>query len=427
MLKGPLQLDQMRTMNSAIASLVGITAAMNSTITAHGTTITAMDSTITTQTAAINAHTEANAQQAATITTMDDTIAALRAEVTAQAGVIATLNDTVAAAGTATDAGTCDGWGPAVSAMTGESDDGSGCYALPTEWDVPDGSVLDVAPWMAALLPAVRIIRGSLLIDATAAPFVSIAAMFAGLETVVGDVTISGSTLASLEGAFAALANVTGSIYIEDNAALLSLDGAFPAVVDIAGSILIYNNAALATMDRAFPVLASVQAVWLHSNAELPPTATAFAALGQAGTRPCLGSADRAGWVRALPNTWSADTTCTAGLPTLVRAGYTLFRLRGFVIPLGDAKSWYRGLCAAVGLRPVSCNNNHGTQYREYNAVPLPQDPFSCQVGAYITAQSGWQDTITYYQGEWNDGSGLATGGVRDVGRIGYPICTNHA
>ena len=105
-----------------------------------------------------------------------------------------------------------------------------------------------------------------------------------------------------------------------------------------------------------------------------------------------------------------------------MRAGFTLFRLRGFAIALGDAKSWYQGLCAAVGLRPVSCNENHGTQYRGYNAVTLPQTPFSCQLGAHITAQSGWHDTIPFYQGgEMLDGSGLATGGVRTVGRIGYP------
>ena len=139
-------------------------------------------------------------------------------------------------------------------------------------------------------------------------------------------------------------------------------------------------------------------------NPTLAPGSTglassAVAALGQAGTRPCLGSADRAGWVRALPKTWSADTTCTAGLPSLVRAGFTLFRLRGFAIALGDAKSWYQGLCAAVGLRPVSCNENHGTQYREYNAGTLPQTPCSCQLGAYITAQSGWQHTIPFCQG----------------------------
>ena len=87
----------------------------------------------------------------------------------------------------------------------------------------------------------------------------------------------------------------------------------------------------------------------------------------------------------------------------------------------------YQGLCAAVGLRPVSCNENHGNQYREYNAGTLPQTPFSCQLGAYTTAQSSWHDTITFYQVEMLDGSGLATGGVRTVGRIGYPICTNHA
>ena len=110
-----------------------------------------------------------------------------------------------------------------------------------------------------------------------------------------------------------------------------------------------------------------------------------------------------------------------------MRAGFTLFRLRGFAIALGDAKSWYQGLCAAVGLRPVSCNENHGTQYRGYNAVTRTQTRFSCQLGACITAQSGWHDTIPFHQGgEMLDGSGLATGGVRTVGRIGCPICTNH-
>ena len=86
-----------------------------------------------------------------------------------------------------------------------------------------------------------------------------------------------------------------------------------------------------------------------------------------------------------------------------------------------------RGSAPRSGSGPVSCNENHGTQYREYNAVTLPQTPFSCQLGDYITAQSGWHDTITLYQAEMLDGSGLATGGVRTVGRIGYPIRTNHA
>ena len=44
-----------------------------------------------------------------------------------------------------------------------------------------------------------------------------------------------------------------------------------------------------------------------------------------------------------------------AGLPTLVRAGYMLFRLPRAVIPgvypgTGEAKAWYQGLCAAYGL-----------------------------------------------------------------------------
>ena len=58
------------------------------------------------------------------------------------------MNDTVTAAGTTTDTVTCDGCGPAVSAMAGDSDDGRGCYARPTEWDVLEGGVLDVAPWI---------------------------------------------------------------------------------------------------------------------------------------------------------------------------------------------------------------------------------------------------------------------------------------
>ena len=110
-----------------------------------------------------------------------------------------------------------------------------------------------------------------------------------------------------------------------------------------------------------------------------------------------------------------------------MRAGFTLFRLRGFAIALGDAKSWYQGLCATIGLRPGFLQREPRHPVPGVQRRHAPADPIGCQLDAHITAQSGWHDTITFYQrGEMLDGSGLATGGVRTVGQIGYPICTNH-
>ena len=251
-----------------------------------------------------------------------------------------------------------------------------------------------------------------------------------------------------MEGAFPAVASVTISISIEGSAALTTMEGAFSAVASVT-AILIYGNAALPTM--AFSSLISVQAVVLIGNYALSATATAFASLSPAGTlhpaciQPCLLGDDRARWVQALPTRWSTDPSCglavlaglstrvragyfaglVAGLTTLVRAGYRLFRLPGHVIPAGDAKRWYRGLCEDFGLRPVACNEGqYGTQNRAYNAVPLPSSPFSCTLGGYITAQLGWPAPITFYQGNMGSGSGL-TG--FSAGQTGYPICTDHA
>ena len=163
------------------------------------------------------------------------------------------------------------------------------------------------------------------------------------------------------------------------------------------------------------------QSPWYHRLASSPAGITC------PGSRKSVCPA-RAGWVQALPTTWGTDAACTAGLPTLVRAGHTLFRLPGVVIPAGDARRWYQGLCESVGLRPVACYEGTGTQNRAYNAVPLLASPFSCQVGTYITAQSGWPATITIYQGDMGRGSGLSQdGGASTAGETGHPICTDHA
>ena len=84
-----------------------------------------------------------------------------------------------------------------------------------------------------------------------------------------------------------------------------------------------------------------------------------------------------------------ANVTSVAGLPTLTRAGITLFRLPAAVIPAGvDAEAWYQGLCAGFGLRPVACDENFkGTANRAYNGASLPMDPFHCNLDPYITAQ----------------------------------------
>ena len=143
---------------------------------------------------------------------------------------------------------------------------------------------------------------------------------------------------------------------------------------------------------------------------------------------------DRGSGLAGLPGAFSAGTTgfpicvnvtSVAGLPTLVRAGRTLYRLPQAVIPAGDAKAWYQGLCAAYNLRPVACHFSHGTLPGTYNAVAL-STTFSCHLASYITPQTGWTNIITFYQGNMHSGTGLDSGnGVYLEGATGYPICTN--
>ena len=111
-----------------------------------------------------------------------------------------------------------------------------------------------------------------------------------------------------------------------------------------------------------------------------------------------------------------SPTIALRDLPSLVRAGYTLYRLQGRARPPGnDARGWYRDLCAAYRMRPVACDETapgrpglFGTANREFDGVGLPYAPtnsagtgaagFTCQLNMGIERESGWQHTITFFQ-----------------------------
>ena len=77
----------------------------------------------------------------------------------------------------------------------------------------------------------------------------------------------------------------------------------------------------------------------------------------------------------------------------------------------------------------TTLSEGHGPQNQAYDAVPLPISPFSCRLGLYITMQSGWQDTVAFFQADMCTGSGLSLedASASTAGQTGYPICTDHA
>ena len=96
-------------------------------------------------------------------------------------------------------------------------------------------------------------------------------------QTVEGSVTITGSTLASLEGVFPRLANVSGAIFVYNNAALTTMEDAFPSLNSVQG-VCIYGNAALSFRRRPRRLQGSAQPA--------PGLALVAATTGLGGSRP---------------------------------------------------------------------------------------------------------------------------------------------
>ena len=156
-------------------------------------------------------------------------------------------------------------WGPAASAVTG--DDSS--RGLPTVW-TPVAGTLELALEHVMLLSEVEVIRGHLMIDASASPIASVTSVFPRLRSIEGDLTITGTTLEHLDDAFPFLESVNGRVLVEDNMWLESVNGSFPLLETVNGSIVVTGNAQLQTLDASFPLLETVNgSVTVANNARL--------------------------------------------------------------------------------------------------------------------------------------------------------------
>ena len=243
-----------------------------------------MNRTIADQAATISAQNRTIGQQGSIISQLENTVEAILARLTAVETATADggvrtnqINVTVQDQGRAlaamnisyddaqTTAILAAAWGPAASAVTG--DDSS--RGLPTAW-TPVAGTLELALEHVMLLSEVEVIRGHLMIGATASPIASVTSVFPRLRSIEGDLTIIGTTLEHLDDAFPFLESVNGRVLVEDNMWLESVNGSFPLLETVNGSIEVMGNAQLQTLDGSFPLLETVNgSVTVANNARL--------------------------------------------------------------------------------------------------------------------------------------------------------------
>lgn len=125
----------------------------------------------------------------------------------------------------------------------------------------------------------------------------------------------------------------------------------------------------------------------------------------------------------------------TGSLLSEAWGGFRIYRLPSLQRPSGiDARGWYRDHCMSYGLRPVVCDDGtHQYDYsdgvdavRDFNAVALPQVPFSCDLSPFIESNTDWTDTVTFYQANMPPNRGLRrdTGyGSQGITACNWPTC----
>ena len=108
--------------------------------------------------------------------------------------------------------------------------------------------------------------------------------------------------------------------------------------------------------------------------------------------------------------------------------GQTVYQMEYRNMPAGDLRAWYRDICLAADLRPVSCDPNvYGSGYdaSAWSAVVLGQPYWSCNVSSGIQRVTSWQNIITYHVPN-GDNRGVCQNGctINDSVQVS-PICTD--
>jgi len=275
-------------------------------------------------------------------------------------------------------------WGPAASAVTG--DDSS--RGLPTVW-TPVAGTLELALEHVMLLSEVEVIRGHLMIDASASPIASVTSVFPRLRSIEGDLTITGTTLEHLDDAFPFLESVNGRVLVEDNMWLESVNGSFPLLETVNGSIVVTGNAQLQTLDASFPLLETVNgSVTVANNARLQ-------ALD--GLLPLLESVRSVAITNNVALESFTDSFNSLGL-----------------VPV---------MCGLVSSGDGYSENTGGSVYdfTAYGAVGLPYSIYSCNLSSRIMALTGWTNVITFLDSNYpND---LCYNGCTAHDNPIHPIC----
>ncbi len=108
--------------------------------------------------------------------------------------------------------------------------------------------------------------------------------------------------------------------------------------------------------------------------------------------------------------------------------GQTVYKMARRPLPDGIANRWYQQLCEDAGLRPVCCDWNRwggaGGNYdaRDFNAVPLEQNHYRCNVSSGIMRLTGWDNIITFHCPR-SDNRGVCERGCTISGQDIFPIC----
>ena len=300
-----------------------------------------------------------------------------------------------------------------------------------------------VPPYLVPFIQQLQVVQGNVLLssDNGRFPIASTIGMFEQLEVIVGDLTITATSLTTLEGAFKRLRNVTGALTIFGNHRLASLAGAFPALRTLGGALRVFSNAKLAELGAAFPDLAAAASVAVTGESlALRGPVAAFSEAWDSGPRSCKR-------IAGMPNgfAWNTNGTSKCDAVAGVEDVYypaqpnapPVFKLHAATLPSGsDARLWYQQQCAAAGgLRPVQCGGSiygpqAGTQYdfRAFGAVVLPVGTYGCNLSSNIMGKTGWKNVVTFldtgYLGATN--KGLCMGGCTAYpsGTPVHPICT---
>ena len=112
--------------------------------------------------------------------------------------------------------------------------------------------------------------------------------------------------------------------------------------------------------------------------------------------------------------------------------GQTIYKFAARPLPPANevpmANTWYQRICEDAGMRPVCCDwtrwggvgGNHDA--RNYNAVPLDQGHYRCNVSSGIMGLTGWDNIITFHNPD-RDQRGVCERGCTLSGQPIHPIC----